>query len=253
MKKLGIVILSLLLVLIVGQVVFAKGSIGLNLGYNGFYSVDISELDINNFDPNDIDYAYVNGLGLRLSGNFYLINRLSLSGGAAIRMFYNEKVLSMDNSFELGLNLFARFDIIKVSILSLLDINLGIQAGVMYDRLFSSSLPANVLFLAAGLYIDTSVTPRFNIYADLKIPFGSYVIGEKNVTFVDKSSFFKLFLYDAKLGATFLISPKIAVGVELSINNVTWTSILINAINESFGTPYKSFEFAVGASLVYKF
>ena len=208
MKKAGIVILSLFLVLIIGQAAFAKNSLSLTVG--GLGITDFNEIIV--------------GFEGEVSANIYLTNNFSLSAGASIHAFKPDSAFL----YQLGIDFFAKYDVFKTN-----TVDFGLQLGLINNKPLGAAL--NCLFLAGGLYTNIYVTPKVNLYADLKLPFGVFVL--------EYSSFFKLFFYNVKFGAAFEISPKIDLGIECNVNN---TSAFV------FASP-KLFEFTVGAKLGYKF
>ena len=228
MKKLSIIILSLLLVLIVGQAAFAKNSISLNAGYAAEIYVGSTRLN--------------SGINLGLSGNYYFTNNFSLSGGASASIFWYEGYTAVD----LGINLFAKYDILKASLSNNI-FNLGAQAGIVYATAFtnatSASLP-NILFLAAGVYVDAYVTPKLNVFFDSKFPLGFFFFESG----ASDSFFFKKFFYDLKVGATYSVSPKINVGLEFGISNTNFSGAW-NFLMSS----YNSLILTAGAKVVYLF
>lgn len=227
MKKVTVVLLSMLLVLAMGQAVFAKGSVGLTAGYSGTVSGGS---------------GFASGLNVGISGDYYLINRLSLAGGASLGVAFIKNSTTSTTALSLNANLFVKYDIVQISILSGL-LKLGAQAGVIYDRVLTGpfAFQRNALFLALGVYADAYVTSKINIYADLKFPLGlfDFVAGDSH------GAFFEKFFYNVKIGATYAVSPKINVGIECGISNTN----IISALMKSDSI----YKFSVGAKVGYIF
>lgn len=203
MRKVTIVFLSMLLVLIIGQAAFAKGSIGLTAGYGkGF------------------DGAFPGGLMLKLSGDCYFTNNFSLAAVVSADLFFVGKVYL----FDIDVSLFARYDLLKTNVSTV-----GLQFGAM--SLFTIGSGDVLLYAGPGIYANFNVAPKFSIYADAKLPVGVIAIGGSGLDFVP------LYIYNLTLGAGYLVTPSVNLGVELNFNN---NFILLN-------------RFSVGAKLSYVF
>lgn len=246
MKKTFVMILSLLLVLLVGQAAFAK-SISLLVGYD-----NTSRDYIHNISgPYGDDLT--KSLMIGLSGEYELMDKLALSASAT--MITGKYVFNENNTngtaklFQLSIMLYAKYDLFKQN-----NTSFGLQAGIIgtsQNRKYATyTVQGGALSIGAGLYANIGITPKFNLYADAKFPL--YTISKDITTeytdYEDRIGLAKMFLYDVTVGISYDITSSISLGIEGAINNFSYLKL------STFNLPLDKFSnFSVGVKLTYKF
>lgn len=200
MKKITVILLSMLLVLVVGQAAFANTKVGLAAGYCTF--------------------DYFDGVFVDLSGTYRFNNWFSLAGDAfaAFGKYTDDELLK---GFTVDGHIFAKFDLYSYGYFSI-----GAQVGVKNnfyrgeDTIWSSSEgkdikvtdSINKLSAGVGVFIDLYVAPKAKISFDLLVPV-FYVVTIEGIT----ETMFGVAGVDFKFGVNYEITPKFDVGVELGI------------------------------------
>ena len=261
MKKITIVIMTMLLVLAMGQAAMAKvdATVGLTLGYDTReYRYDTSSNNYRTHTPS--------ALAIGISGNIYVMDRLSFAlDGSMLFGVWNDFASSSStlSNFKFGafnVQTFARYDVLAGE-----KYKLGVQVGAIFDYLdlkYASSFNPEknaAFFIAPGIYGEYEVLSRLKLSVDAKIPvYGMFErINISNGNIVDEGSYFlKLFLYDAKIGVSYEITPQINIGVEGKISNVNAYRLRWHFATENIHTTnnYTSKPaFNIGLKVGYKF
>ena len=226
MKKLTIVIMTMLLVLAMGQAAMAKvdATVGLTLGY------DTRNYRYDSTSVNDYYRTYaLSAFAIGISGNIYVMDRLSLAlDGSMLFGVWNDfaSYSPPSSNFKFSafnLQAFARYDVLTGE-----KYKLGVKVGAIYDYLDLKNSSWDVekysaFFIAPGIYGEYEVLSRLKLSADVKIPVYGLFVGTRlsnGNTFLEGSYFLKLFLYDVKVALSYEITPQINIGIEGKINNV---------------------------------
>ena len=245
MKKLTMALVAIALVLCMGQVVMAKVDItaGVKAGYEHRL-----------YGDGDIKTHEISAVSLGLSGNVYLINRLSLALEGDVlfgKWIYSSHPTDSSMKSWVNIGLYARYDVLVGD-----KYKLGVQAGASYDVL---NLTVNGLryynytavFIVPGLFGAVELLPKLKLSADVKIPIGTWYEGSYSPG--KKSFFFKFFLYDTKLALTYEVMPNINVGVEAQISNMNAHGVLWLWEEMSYDEYFTRPAWNVSLKLEYKF
>ena len=248
MKKTALIILTMILVLAMGQSVLASNSAGLKLGY-------VNESGKLHFVA-PINTAF-NGFLIGLSADYYFNSNIS----AAIKANASFGTLAFGNGntpaeykyFTLDGQLFAKYDAFSTSMFTIAP-----QLGVIYEysslKLEHALLPntfsernMNSLFIAAGVFVNANISPKLDVYLDTKFPVFYFVSDNLDSTSDSKNGFFEYFFYDLTIGGTYAIASNIGIGLEVTASNSNSLSLASKAGDLS------SNKFSIGAKAVLKF
>ena len=187
MKKLVLIISILLIVASISQVTFAKGSVSVRAGYEGF--------------PLGILF---NAFNCGVSADFYVTDNFSLMGA------FNLSIIPEIGNLYYA-NLFTRYDLLR---------NDSIRVGVQFGWI--SNIPSRKLvdtifnFIGPGVYMDLKVAPKFNIHADIRLPMASFVFYSSSIPFI----FY--YYFDMSFGATYSVNSNIDVGLDIAGTNCNY-------------------------------
>ena len=253
MKKVVIVIMTMLLVLVVGQVVMAKvdATVGLTLGYNAReYNYERKN------DPSEFGAHTFSGFAIGMFGNIYVMDKLSFEIDASVAIgswedYRSWSATKKSNLSLLNIQAFVRYDVLFED-----RYKLGVQVGTIYDYMNTEKTfgtdKIDAFFIAPGIYGEFDVLPKLKIFADVRLP----VYASFNFTHNGEGSYFlKLFLYDAKIGVMYEVAPQVNIGIEGNLYNVnSWRLYWLFAVagNNSFIYTSKS-AFNIGLKAEYKF
>ena len=250
MKKTALIILTMILVLAMGQSVLASNKVGLSLGYIN-HSGKKEVLTVEN------GYAY-SGFLVSLSANYYFNSNISIAAKAnasfgKIQYSVASRNAATYDTFEIDGHLFGRYDAFNVSMFTIAP-----QLGVIYNYNNSTlqvSVPnidpkiaSHSVFVTPGFFVSANVSPKVNIYLDSKFPvfyFNSVSINDASPT--NENGFFKYFFYDLAIGGTYAIAPNFDLGIEATVSNSNSLSMYL------LDAEYSSVEFSIGAKVEMKF
>jgi len=178
MKK-TLFLLSIILILAIGQPAFAKGNVALMIGYD----------TANTTVP-------ISGVVIGLSADIYASDNFSLSGALTASALF-----STNSSYTTKLS--AKYDLLKKP-----NLVIGLKAGVISSITFHR----NILFLGPGIYATLSITPDIDIYADILLPLGPLDTYNMNLDL-------DFYNYDVTIGALYSLSSRFSLGLEFVISN----------------------------------
>ena len=199
MKKITVLMISLVLVFSLGQVASAKIDAGVHLGYS-------------NVELNDRD---LEGLAVGLSGSYFLNDRWSFNGLVDIGSHSDSNDSSV---ISLVLSASARFHLYTYD-----GWNFSLQAGItnyllsgpIYNSGTSTfeSYTYDSLCIGLGLYTTTYYSPKINTFIDAM----AHIVG---MNFGSKSAGFRfLNSFEFNIGIRYTINPLINVSLSLYFNS----------------------------------
>ena len=201
MKKLVLVSIVVLLVLSIGQSIYASGSISVGAGYLGFTKSSTSMGE--------------KGFKTNLALKYEFGNHFSISGGAAFS-FVADAYESSYFIFNPGI--YGRYDFFASK-----SLNIGIQLGASYNFTNIKDESDYIWFIARtitadlGAFVEYYATPELKLYMDVRIPALLAVWNVSGNYF--RTEFFDRFLFNIMVGCEVYITPNVFFGVEHALEN----------------------------------
>lgn len=198
MKKFTTVLLAMLLVLVVGQAAFANFDISANVGY-----------------AMGIGAKKFNAVGFGVNGGYYFTDKIGIGVGV-------DGIIELGETDAFG-NMFNISAVVKYNAFAFDAVDLGFQAGIV-DSIAKDK--PNMLAVVVGAFVNADIANKVNLTADVKIPVYTMYKEVYGDTPADNDAgFFKAFLYDAKIGVTYDVTPDISVGGQIGIGNINFSSV----------------------------
>lgn len=205
MKKITVIILSMLLVLVVGQTAFSKSYIQLEGSYYG----TITSNNLSTYPPKLFT--------LGLSGKYDFTDKVSLVGTFSFHSVSEALSSSVGPVYEV--DLYTRFNIFNRK-----NINVGLNVGLMYQGYLSHPQASqerwyNDIFLIVGAYGEVYLSPKIKAYGEISMPIinaSLYTISTYStsrywvIRFLSSNSSY----FTGKLGIQYEITPRIFLGLE---------------------------------------
>ena len=196
MKKFIVLAMSLLLILSMSNIAFAKNYVQLELSYNGDFYKD-----------NDDDGARNSTISVGLSGEMNIVSAFSLNANISVlidtftmledgNVDYKENVLSLDAT------LIGKYFVVNSG---LFDLALGAEINYINETLNIPDSSLNTLNLGLGIYASVNIASKLNLYGSVSLPMANLSWGQ----------------YDSNnkymRGAFSFGSPTLVLGVKYSI------------------------------------
>ena len=257
MRKLSIVVITLLLVLSLGQIVAAQetANIALKLGY------DKKEYhQLGSHYPNNTRTFVASAPIISLSGEAYIYDNFSLSVASNISFgHWNDSadVISTPDKhpfFSISLNPSAKYTILSGN-----TYKAGVQLGAYgeyFTFIFSEYYTYHFtgLFIIPGIYGEIYVIPKLKLSLDASFPiFGIFEYYESDSVEMEGSNFFNVFFYDAKLSVLYDITPHISLGIEGVVSNTNAFALYWGVRNLSTKNNIAKPNFSIGVKVQYNF
>ena len=260
MKKATVILLTMLLVLILGQAALAQASVGVRWAYD-FKTRDYSEPGYTGDGGYDVSESFL----ISLSGKYAFTNNIAIAAKFDYSIgtyYYDDWNGDIETIMPMHMNahLFGKYTIFGNDIFSV-----GAELGGIYDydyKYFNYdefSYTRHALFGAIGVFGNVSVSPLIDIYADVKVPVYVYAFGKEydaaldaETDLDDYNGFFNTFFYDVTVGASYQVNPNARFGVEINVSNSTNYRIEIEDTQWWSGTEM-IFEGSIGMKLEYTF
>ena len=217
MKKLALVSIVVLLVLSIGQSIYASGSISVGAGYLGFTE--------SSFNKNE------KGFKTNLALKYEFSNHFSILGGASLSFVTDEDDYSY---FIVNPGIYGRYDFFASK-----SLNAGIQLGASYnftnakDDLGDIYSTDHTITADLGAFVEYYATPELKLYVDVRVP--AFLVNWNSVTTASGTEFFDRFLFNIMVGCEVYITPNVFFGVEHALESEIYKMDDITGPQYTFG------------------
>ena len=224
MKKFIVLAMSLLLILSMSNIAFARNYVQLDLSYAGDF-----------YNNNDGDGNRTSNISIGLSGEMNIINAFSLNANIGV-LFDNFTELQQgnvdykDTILSLAATLIGKYFVVNSGIF-----DLALGAEINYVRPFTDVLAfsSNILNFNLGVYASVNIATKLSLYGSVSLPTANLSWGQNNQNEKYSSGSFSLGSPTLVLGAKYSIFANFFLGFELANFESAPQSVMVFAQQQS--------------------
>ena len=221
MKKFIVLAMSLLLILSMGNIAFARNYVQLDLSYVGDFYTTSSGSGNRTSD-----------ISIGLSGEMNIINAFSLNANIGVvfdnftelqrgNVDYKENVLSLDAT------LIGKYFVVNSGIF---DLALGAEINYINEALNIPDFSLNTLNLGLGIYASVNISSKLNLYGSVSLPMANLSWGQYDSSEKYTSGSFSFGSPTLVLGAKYSIFANFFLGFELANFQSAPQQMMISAL-----------------------